>query len=235
MATFQTGTDIFLGFFTPARPLLIRSTINSPVMCFSVYFVRVIPFLNKNVALRSETHRAIWFSAFCAFRGKSRGRDAPPTSTLLGCASACTFVRVIPFLNKNVALRSETHRAIWFSAFCAFRGKSRGRDAPPTATLQTFVRVIPFLNKNVALRSETHRAIWFWAFCAFRGKSRGRDAPPTATLQTLGKSRGRDAPPTATLQTLMSDLLSELVLIVLNLARTTPELIVLSLNLNRNL
>ena len=182
MATCQTGTDIFLGFFTPARPLLIRSTINSPVMCFSVY-----------------------------------------------------FVRVIPFLNKNVALRSETHRAISFSAFCAFRGKSRGRDAPPTATLQTFVRVIPFLNKNVALRSETHRAIWFWAFCAFRGKSRGRDAPPTATLQTLGKSRGRDAPPTATLQTLMSDLLSELVLIVLNLARTTPELIVLSLNLNRNL
>ena len=212
MATCQTGTDIFLGFFTPARPLLIRSTINSPVMCFSVYFVRVIPFLNKNVALRSETHRAIWFSAFCAFRGKSRGRDAPPTATLQ------TFVRVIPFLNKNVALRSETHRAIWFWAFCAFRGKSRGRDAPPTATLQTFVRVIPFLNKNVALRSETHRAIWFWAFCAFRGKSRGRDAPPTATLQTL-----------------MSDLLSELVLIVLNLARTTPELIVLSLNLNRNL
>ena len=199
MATCQTGTDIFLGFFTPARPLLIRSTINSPVMCFSVYFVRVIPFLNKNVALRSETHRAIWFSAFCAFRGKSRGRDAPPTATLQ------TFVRVIPFLNKNVALRSETHRAIWFWAFCAFRGKSRGRDAPPTATLQTL------------------------------GKSRGRDAPPTATLQTLGKSRGRDAPPTATLQTLMSDLLSELVLIVLNLARTTPELIVLSLNLNRNL
>ena len=41
---------------------------------------------------------------------------------------------VIPFLNKNVALRSETHRAISFSAFCAFRGKSRGRDAPPTMT-----------------------------------------------------------------------------------------------------
>ena len=43
---------------------------------------------------------------------------------------------VIPFLNKNVALRSETHRAISFSAFCAFRGKSRGKDAPPTMTLQ---------------------------------------------------------------------------------------------------
>ena len=47
---------------------------------------------------------------------------------------------IIPFLNKNVALRSETHRAIWFWAFCAFRGKSRGRDAPPTATLQILMR-----------------------------------------------------------------------------------------------
>ena len=57
--------------------------------------------------------------------------------------------------------------------------------------------LIPFLNKNVALRSETHRAISFSAFCAFRGKSRGRDAPPTTTLQIL-----------------MSDLLSELVLVL---------------------
>ena len=66
--------------------------------------------------------------------------------------------------------------------------------------------VIPFLNKNIALRSETHRTISFSAFCAFRGKSRGRDAPPTMTLQIL-----------------MSDLLSELVLVWIRLNEVAYE------------
>ena len=72
------------------------------------------------IALTTGTHTVTITAESAAVLRRMRGRS-PLSYTIL---------------NKNVALRSETHRAISFSAFCAFRGKSRGRDAPPTTTLQ---------------------------------------------------------------------------------------------------
>ena len=108
--------------------------------------------------------------------------------------------------------------AISVAAFCAFRGKSRGRDAPPTMDQvgagmpllqmdQVGAGIAPPTMDQVGAGMPLLQWTKSGQGCPSYKRTKSGQGCPSYN----GPSRGRDAPPTTTLQILMSDLLSELV------------------------